>query len=228
MEKFDKSVDKGDENSPLGLRDEASRISEILLDAQECLKILEYLLLPDPDVDVYLSKRDYFWRFTTSVYAERVLLKLNILLTPKEDFSIARFLKKLGSEGKFAGVIPENKIVLWEGELGKLSATVKRISTRRNKEIAHKDRNHTKDKAEGISLTDLKRIIVLVQNILKDIYMITSYSSFLIDEPVGSPVLSLKKIMSVLNEDRRRFLAPLYEEGRKCNLHHELPPSERK
>jgi len=95
----------------LSLKEEARSISNVLLEAQESLKILEFLLSTDPETDIYLKRKSSFWNFTTQVYADQVILKLNILLTPNEHFSIAGLIAKIKSDVEFAGLVAADKIL---------------------------------------------------------------------------------------------------------------------
>jgi hypothetical protein len=208
------------------LKGEAWNISKILFQAQENLKILAYLMNHDPEVDVYVKHLDYFWRTTISVYSDHVLLKLNILFTPNEDFSINKLLLKLKSGGEFQGLIDDQKILEWEAKISAMNATYKKISLKRNKIIAHADRNPGKKIKEDITLSELKNIVIIVQQIVKDIYFIVAQASFMVDDPIGSPVESLKVIMRTLDRQRREELKPLFHECRKYGLEDQLPKSE--
>jgi len=108
-----------------------------------------------------------------------------------------------------------------------LHGTIKKIAVRRNKRVAHKDRWHTEKKEKPLRISELKTVVTLVQSILKEVYMVTTFSSFLIEEPIGSPVEDLTKIMFNLNEYRRSELKPLFDEARRHGLADELPKSER-
>lgn len=218
---------KSDQPMADQIKNEAWEISSILLEAQECLKVLEYLLHNDPATDVYLKHTDPFWRFTASLYADHVLLKLNILFASKEHYGIPNFLKRMKTDGDLAGNIPEEKIDFWEKEIQDLRVICKKISIRRNKKIAHRERGYSNRKSNDIKLTELKTIVSVVQNIVKEIYSITVQSAFQIEDPIGSPLESLKAIILTLNEEKRRTLASLFEEGRRFGLQNELPKSER-
>ncbi|MEN5086112.1 hypothetical protein ABE426_06550 [Sphingobacterium faecium] len=208
------------------LKLEVKAISGILLQAKESLKIVEYLVKGNLELDVYNRGGNDFWRFTTEIYSDHVLLKLNILFTPKEHFSIAGLVKNLKTDGLFSGLIDISIIEQWEQQITKLRSTFKKIKIHRNKRIAHQDRKISKIAKVSFSFIELNTIVLLVQDVVQNIYSEVFESSYRF-ETIGSPVESLEVIMNVLDKERRAELAPLFEECRKNGLNDELPLSER-
>lgn len=207
------------------LKDEAWEISTILFEVQESLKIVEYLIKDDPKIDVYQKHLNFFWRFTTSIYVDHILLKISILFNPEETYSINKLLNKLKGGGEFSRLISDSTIHEWETEIEKLKSVTEKIKLTRDKRIAHKDR---KDYTEpDILISELKEIVLFVQKIVREIYLKVTGAAFMVNDPIGSPVESLKVVLKALNEQRRQDMRPLFDEAKKHGLQEELPESEK-
>lgn len=177
----------------LALKEEAQKIAGILGEAQESLKIMEYLAKGDPAIDVYNKHADSFWGFTAWVFANQVLLGLHILLHKEEHYSIPKLLNKLKPGGLFKSIISTEQINKWEARIEEMKASYDRIAVRRNKQIAHRDRSFDETQAEHIKIQELRDIVALVQEIIKEIYAVTEQSHYLIEHPVNAPIEGLKK-----------------------------------
>lgn len=195
MEKSDVHTNterRASEKAKFALANEAQAIYMVLFDAQESLKVTEYLLQYDPDRIHNLLLLNSFWHFTLSVHVDHILLKLSILFTRSEHYSIAGLLDNLKGGGKFAHLILDSKIQEWETETERLNAITEKIRLSRNKRIAHMDREYGRDAHTDISIKEVRETISLVQTIVDEIYSVTGHPSFKANKPISSPVDSLR------------------------------------
>ncbi len=200
------------------LKDEIWEICEILFIAQENLKVLRYLGSPESDpYRAAVKTRSMFFDFSQKMSWRIVVTELYKLFTPDENFSISALIEKL-SDGEFAGIIAEEKIKQWKERTGRLGNTIKKIRNQRNKSVAHKDRAGLNQKKNGVRLDQADALIVIVQEIAREIYFEINQSHFAVEDPINAPVDDLKSLVRDLGEKRKADLAPLVALGKQYGL----------
>lgn len=207
-------------------------ICNILYDAQESLKIVDYLYADDENGDlVYTKHLNAFFYWARVSQWKTVIIELFKLFGESENFYIKTFLNKLGRKGIFEGIIDEISIKAWKERIKICDPIITKLRNQRNKTIAHKDRDILVDIKEferenEISIEEVRELIVIVQQVAREIYKVVKQTDFMINSPINSPVDNLKWIIKELTDKRSENLRPLFVEAIKYGLKDELPKSE--
>lgn len=207
-------------------------ICNILFAAQESLKIVDYLYADDENGDlVYTKRMNAFFYWVRISQWKTVIIELFKLFGESENFYIKPFLNKLGRKGVFEGIIDELSIKGWKARIKICNPIITKLRNQRNKTIAHKDRGILVDLKEfetenEISIEEVRELILIVQQVAREIYKVVMQTDFMINSPINSPVDNLKWMIKELTEKRLTDMAPLFAEAKKYGLKGELPKSE--
>lgn len=208
-------------------------ICSILFDAQESLKIVDYLSADEAVDDLVYTKRlnTYFY-WTRIILWKTVIIDLFKLFGESEDFYVKRFLNRLGQKGAFQDIIDAVSIKGWKVRIKTCEPIITKLRNQRNKSIAHKDRDILTDIKEfeavnEISIHEVRQLVEIVQQVAKEIYKVVKNTDFMINSPINSPVDNLKWIIKELTDKRLIDLKPLFDEAKNYGLHDELPNTEK-
>lgn len=207
-------------------------ICSILFDAQESLKIVDYLSADEEIADLFYTKRmNVFFYWTRISQWKAVIIDLYKLFWKNENFYIKEFLNRLGAEGASEAVIDQRSIENWISRIDACNPIIMKLRNQRNKSIAHKDREVLVNIEEfetinEISIGEVQKLIEIVQQVAREIYKVVKETDFMINRPIDSPVENLKWIITELTEKRLTDLRPLFAEAKKYGLQDELPQSE--
>lgn len=202
------------------LKTEAWAIADILFPAQESLKIVAYLRKDEGDDDRNYVKRAIYFQYETSNHWRTIVIQLCKLFSESkgEHYRLRKFIVSLKPGGYFEDAgISADKIAKWEEALALERDIIDNLLLQRNKKYAHSDRDG-KEVVNEVSIAKARELIGLVQNIVREIYSTVFESSFLIDQPVGSPVDSLKWVIDSLVSEKKTKELPL----RKLALKHDI------
>ncbi len=197
------------------LKKEVKEINDILLLAQEALKIVGYLSEEDDEIS-YLKKANEFFGFTLIVYWRVIVIELSKLFGERETehFNIHKFISKLKRSGHYRDAkISAEKIAAWENEIKKEKEIIENLLQQRDKIYAHTDRKH-KEVLNKLSIKNFQRLVKIIQVIICTIYFDIFESAYLINEPIDSPVEKLKWIMNMVAQHKKSD-AVVWEERKK-------------
>lgn len=116
-----------------------------------------------------------------------------------------KFISKLKSNGHYGDAkISPDKIEKWEKALMDNKGSIDNLVLQRDKLYAHTDKN-SKGIPNMVTLTKTRELIIIIQEIIMEVYLTVFESSFMVDSPINAPVENLQWIISTLaNEKKER------------------------
>lgn len=146
-----------------------------------------------------------------------LILELYKLFSKKKEYSLRNLFLNIKAGG-FPGMATEADLNKWGNKLDENMEMISKLRNQRNKLIAHQDRDGLDGEANGISIIDIRTLIVLIQEVVKSIYFIVTGFSLIVDNLINAPVDELDKIITLQVKDRREKLIPTIEEAKKYEL----------
>lgn len=215
------------------LREDISRMIQIVLKAQESYRIVDYLMQKDSDFYAqHIKRKNHFfndvkhtyWRITVIELTKLFYFNQNDVTQTKnrEHFNLRHLLKNLSPENPYHWVkIDPLVLARWHKEIKKCDKTVLNLMMLRDKLYAHDDRN----RKEVINQTTLRHLLPLLSVAIEILSVVSlkglnEGNSF---EVIVSPVKALEKIVDRMAKARRdqiELYRPLLQ---KYDLENELP-----
>lgn len=200
------------EKKKIELKKETWELAEILLLAQESLKVVEYLLKDEEDQDKEYSKRmNAIFVYSRSIYWRVIVIELSKLFSEKdtERYNIYKFISKLKLDGHYGdALISVSEIEAWEKKLADNKDSISNLILHRNKVYVHTDRN-SNEVPNTVTITKARELIEIIQKIIREVYFTVFKSSFMVDSPVNAPVDNLKWVISALAKEKKERESPL-------------------
>ncbi len=197
------------------LHTEITQISGILIQAQESLRIVEYLSTPkSDDIDFNRAINSSFMRYTADKYWKILVIELVKLLSnsKSQDYRIPIFISKFESNGIFGDFnVSDNKIAEWKLMISSKSNEITNLSDQRDKLYAHTDRNISDSHFNKLKFEDVKELIQFLQDVLKSIYKEVFHSNYLIETQQGDIFDNLKFTISLIQNHNRKIRIELQE-----------------
>lgn len=187
-------------------RTEVWEICEILLLAQESLKVVESLVKNEEDENIaYTKGMIIFFRYTGRIYWRVVVIELAKLLSKRsnERYSIFNLIKKIKPAGQYGDAhISGHFIDQLEKSLKENEVEIDNLIEQRDKLYAHTDAN-SKSIINILSVKKTRDLIELAQSIIKEIYSTVFHQQFMFDSPIPSVLQSLDYVVQTVTDGRK-------------------------
>ena len=170
------------------LKQEIWRIWEIEVVAKECFQFAFYFHKPDTEEEIkYLHNhqelafiRHVLWRMTVIE-----LSKLFSNSSKRDRYNINHFISKLKKDGHFGDMrIAKSSIEKWELAVSNNQTHINNILILRDKIYAHTDPKKDDYKAIDLSFQDVEVLIKIVEDIIKEIYIVVFDSGTDMSTPI--------------------------------------------
>jgi hypothetical protein len=207
------------------IREELRNILKLVYQAQESYKISHCLWTDADDEAINVIKaRNTFFAYCKERFFKDTIIELAKLFSVSgtESFNLRVFKNKLYKDADFNGVIPTKTLKEWSKQLKEAEPIIDKIVEHRNGYVAHTDRNFN-PLNYPLTLKELSDVIDIAQKIAKDIHWLLDKSSFLIINPIGSPVESLRHILNALADKEKDRQRPYIDLANANNLEEEIP-----
>lgn len=194
------------ENKKKELHDEIISIGEILILAQESLKMIEYLIEPELDNKKLYAKRQMFFDFSYKIYWRITVIELCKLFSGRDtdSFNLVKLIGKLRKGNHFGDAkISETKLAQWQEEINLEKGSINNLLLQRDRLYAHKDRELNQVQ-NIVNINKTWALIKLGRRIIQDIYSDVFDISYMLEDIGYSPVDNLEFIINNLAE-RERF-----------------------
>ena len=198
------------------LRIHTNEITNIMFRAQSSFKIVDFLYRQREGLETEIINRNSFLLYTAEVNWRIYVTEISKLFAKRnnEYYNIHKFIKRFKKDEEYeTDEIPLNSINIWEENLSqeREEKLIKNLLEQRDKKFSHTDKD-ANDIDNEFTFIDAKEFLHIVQRILSEIYQVVFKTTMLFN-PINEPVDELKKIVSLIIEDKREII----ELDQMCN-----------
>ncbi len=205
------------------LEREIQIITNITLEAQESIFIVEYLLKEEDEDFVYEKKTGSFFYFCKFTFWQKTVLELSKIYQDREKFNLIKLISKLQNDGEYSQTkITESILADWINKIELSKSEIDNLKLQRDKAYAHEDGQSDKI-GNTVSIEEIKKLTDLAFNIINSVRK-SLETPYLQTELLNSPANNLKYIFERLVNEKRTKLNAYRGLAKQYGLENELPP----
>ncbi len=205
------------------LEKEIQIITNITLEAQESVLIVEYLLKDEDKDFVYEKKISSFLYFCTFTFWQKTVLELCKIYQEREKFNLLKLIRKLKKDGEYSQAkIDESVLSDWINKIELSESKIQNLKLQRDKSYAHED-GQRQEIGNIVSIEEIKKLIDLAFNIINSVRKALNIPH-LQKQLLNSPASNLKYIVERLVKEKRTNLNAFRNFAEQYDLEDELPP----
>jgi len=156
------------------LKDEVWEMWQIFIVSNECFDYTYYLHKPDTKEEVDYLRRSKDFRFIRNMLWRMTIIELSKLFSSsskRDKYNLFHLIQKLKKGGQYGDIsVQEETLEKWESKLQEHQELINRILKLRDKQYAHTDPNNDKSADLPIYYTDIKELLLIIEDVIKEIY----------------------------------------------------------